>query len=105
MSAIYDVVRDAIINRKIVTGTYNGYYREMCPHAIGLKRGREHALFYQFAGQSSQPLRPDGSPNNWRCIDLAVLSGVATKAGDWHTCARHTQRQTCIDRIDVEVGN
>jgi hypothetical protein len=75
----------------------------MCPHTLGTKRGKEHLLAYQFAGGSSQPIGPDGSPQNWRCMDVAQLSNIQTQTGQWHTAPNHTRRQTCIDYVDVEV--
>ena len=112
MSA-YEMIRQAILNREQVVATYHGYRREMCPHVIGRKwkkdrKGNftmqeEHALFYQFGGQSSSGLKPDGSPDNWRCIQLDDLENVTTRPGAWHTAPNHSRPQTCVDDIDVEV--
>jgi hypothetical protein len=101
----YALVRQAILERKGITAHYHGYYREMCPHVIGTKRGREQALCYQFGGQSSSGfIQPDGSPDNWRCIVIADLSGVQIVDVDtWHTAADHSRPQTCVDFVDVEV--
>ncbi|MGS1319406.1 hypothetical protein [Stenotrophomonas geniculata] len=44
----YAIVRQAILDKHQITAVYDGYYREMCPHAIGEKNGKEQALFYQF---------------------------------------------------------
>ena len=103
MPDVYSVVRDAVISKKQITATYKGYRREMCPHVFGTKRGRQQALFYQFAGESKTGLEPDGSPNNWRCIFLDELEGVASREGDWHSAPNHSRPQTCVDNIDVEV--
>lgn len=100
---IYNLLRHAILNKQQVIATYNGYYREMCPHALGTKNGKEHCLFYQFGGQSSSgPIIP-GSENNWRCIPVSGLTNVSLRVGEWHTTYNHSKRQTCIDHVDVEV--
>lgn len=117
----YNIIRHAIINRLQVVATYHDYPREMCPHVIGIKRGKpatkgrsgrsgkpatpdqEHALFYQFSGQSERGLQPDGSPANWRCIRIDELSNVSKRPGPWHTAPNHSRPQTCVDVIDVEV--
>jgi hypothetical protein len=101
----YDLIRQAILEKKAITAYYNGQYREMCPHVLGSKRGVRHALFYQFAGQSnSRPIQPDGSSANWRCIDIDILSNVAIMDIDrWHTAPDHSRPQTCVDYIDVVV--
>ena len=103
MTAVYAMIREAILNKRIVLATYHGHRRTMCPHALGKKRGREQALFYQFAGTSSTGLGPVGSPDNWRCIPLAGLTNVSVTDGDWHTGRNHSRPQTCIDIIDVQV--
>lgn len=101
MSSTYDLVRDAVVNKKQVIAFYNGYRREMCPHAIGWKKGKEQVLFLQFAGESSSGLsRPE---DNWRCIPLDRLDVTEVRIGEWHTADNHSRKQTCIDRIDVEA--
>lgn len=75
----------------------------MCPHAIGYKNGKLHALFYQFGGQSSSgPIQPH-SQNNWRCIDVTKLVDVEIKDGEWYTASNHSRTQSCVDQIDLEV--
>ena len=105
MPSVYEIVRDAILTKKIVYATYHGYERAMCPHVLGTKHGRQQALFYQFAGHSSSGLSPDGSPNNWRCLFLDELSSVHSEDenGEWHTAPNHSRPQSCVDQIDVEV--
>lgn len=105
MTDIYQLIRQAIERRQQVLATYRGYYREMCPHSIGVsKRGEEQALFYQFGGESGSGLGPPGSPANWRCLRLDELHHVALRAGEWHTAPGHTRPQTCVyQRLDLEV--
>jgi hypothetical protein len=103
---IYYLIRQAIERRQQVHAVYHGYYREMCPHAIGFnKHGEAQALFYQCGGESSQPLGPAGSPDNWRCLRLSELEDVSTKVGEWQTAPDHTRPNTCIfHRIDLAVS-
>jgi len=100
----YNQIREAIISKKQVKAVYNDHYREMCPHVIGKKNEREQALFYQFAGTSSQGLDYSGSSKNWRCIPIEGLSQVKIVDGVWHTAPNHSRPQTCVDEIDVEVS-
>jgi hypothetical protein len=121
MTHAYQIVRSAILNRQQIVATYHGYVREMCPHVIGIKRGKpatwgrggrpgkppppheEHALCYKFGGGSRSGLAPAGSPDNWRCIRLDELTNITTRPGPWHTAPNHSRPQTCVDEIDVEV--
>lgn len=102
----YDLVRQAILSKQAISALYHGQYREMCPHVLGFKNGKRHALFYQFAGRSnSRPIQPDGSTANWRCIDIGELSQVEIIEIDkWHSAPDHTRPQTCVDQIDAVVA-
>jgi hypothetical protein len=101
----YGLIRQAIIERNIVAADYRGYVREMCPHMIGKKNGHPQALLYQFAGESGSGLKPDGSPDNWRCLCIDELAGVAIRKaeGEWHSASNYSTVQTCVDEIDVKV--
>jgi len=102
-SANYAIIRNAILNKQQVVATYKDHVREMCPHVIGTKNGREQALFYQFGGSSSSGAIIPGSPQNWRCIAIEGLSNIIVRTGTWHTGTNHSQPQTCVDNIDVEI--
>jgi hypothetical protein len=100
MSGSYEVIRDAIVNKRQIVATYGGYEREMCPHGIGTRNGRAQAIFFQFAGGSSQGLPSGGQ---WRCLAIEDLSKISTREGAWKTSSNYRQPNTCIDEIDVEV--
>jgi hypothetical protein len=96
---IYQMIRQAILDRDIVVATYHGHVREMCPHVLGTKKGRLQALMYQFAGSSSNGLELDGSPANWRCIIVEELLNVSVRksGGQWHTASNYSRPQTCVN--------
>lgn len=99
----FEIIADAIRNKKQIVATYNGYYREMCPHVLGYKNGKEQCLFYQFGGTSSSGL--SSNPNgNWRCIEISKLQNVDSRIGDWYSFSKHTRPQSCVDTILVEVS-
>jgi len=99
----YDTVREAIVNKQQIIATYNGHLREMCPHAIGLKGDKEHALFLQFGGGSSGGLSTDPT-QNWRCIPVSALTDIEVRDGEWHSAGNHSRPNTCIDSVDLEVA-
>jgi hypothetical protein len=103
-SASFILIERAIRNKQIVCAMYKGHYREMCPHTLGWSKTRkEHALLYQFGGSSQSGLQPDGSQQNWRCLDLDELSSVTIKDGTWHTADNHSRKQTCVFEVAAEV--
>lgn len=81
-SVVYHIVRNAVIRKQQIFAMYKGHPRQMCPHVIGMKNGREKALFYQFGGTSStgHQIIP-GSPDNWRCLFLDELTNVEARDG------------------------
>lgn len=109
MPTAYDVIRQAIAEKKQITAIYDGLPREMCPHVIGTnKEGDQQCLFYQFAGQSSRGIFALTDPNafqNWRCLKIAKLSNVQAREGKWYSISRHTRSQVCVAKIDLEVAD
>jgi hypothetical protein len=104
MAGNYELIAEAIKKKLQITAIYQGHYREMCPHALGKKRGRYQALFYQFGGNGSKgPVTP-GLSSNWRCIPIEGLTDIQLRSGEWHTAKNHSEAQTCIDQIDLEVN-
>jgi hypothetical protein len=103
----YEIIKQAILAEQAVEAIYKGKPRLLCPHVLGIdKNGGLQALFYQFGGESnSRPIEPDGSPNNWRCLSLDLLSSVQpVSGGGWHTAPNHSRPQTCVKLIHVEVA-
>jgi hypothetical protein len=98
----YEIIRDAIQRKRQVVAYYKGYRREMCPHVIGTKGGRDHALFFQFAGESKSGLQPGG---DWRCIDIDELEDVSSREGQWYTAPTHSRKQVCVDQVDAEISS
>ena len=103
-SPTYQLLRNAITSKQNVSADYKGYHRIMTPHTLGTKAGREKCLLYQFDGQSSSAsVFPENSPANWRCVFVDELTNVSTTGGKLHTAQKHTQKQTCVDNVDVEL--
>jgi hypothetical protein len=104
----YALIRQAVLNKDQVIAVYGGLPRQLCPHALGTKKGVPHGIFYQFGGTSSHPLGPPGSPLNWRCMMINELSEVRVIKGPWYsapTDGNAMPHHTCIDTIDVTVNS
>jgi hypothetical protein len=102
--SIYELIRNAVLERDCVSAWYQGKLRLFSPVVLGTKTGEPHVLGYQFGGTSRQPLGPDGSPRNWRCLRVSELTDVNLLPGVWHTAGRRKGVQNCIDQVDVSAG-
>lgn len=100
MTPTYQLIRNALLNAQQVVFTYQGLPREVCPHVLGYKDGREKVLVFQFGGQSSRG--PIGA-GQWRCLFLDEVSNVTVRDGDWHSMDTTGRPQTCVDEVDVEM--
>jgi hypothetical protein len=93
------------VTRRIsVSAVYKGYPRVLSPHILGTKKDVEFALCYQTGGESSQGAVIPNSPDNWRCMKVVELEGLALSDEPWGS-VRGTSRKTssCVDFVDVEV--
>ncbi|HMI53190.1 MAG TPA: hypothetical protein VK525_16880 [Candidatus Saccharimonadales bacterium] len=101
MPSNYDLIYQAIKEKKPVTANYDGYSREMCPHVLGTKDGVMHVLSLQYAGGSSKGLPPGGQ---WKCMDVEGLSSITLTNGAWVTGPRKTDKpQSCVAEIHIEI--
>lgn len=100
-SQVYSLFEQAMIGRKQVLCTYDGYPRELCPIILGHTNGQEVALTYQFAGRSKSGLRPGGQ---WKCLWLSKVQNPQLRDGPWHTGNSHRQPQPCVKSVDRDVN-
>ena len=100
-SVVYKLFAQAIINRKQILCTYDGYPRELCPIILGHSQGQEKALTFQFGGQSSKELPPGGQ---WRCLLLSKVSEARLRDGPWRAGDSHRQPQGCVEIVDLDVN-
>jgi predicted nucleic acid-binding protein len=100
-SPTFMLFHQAIINRQQVICRYKGHLRQVCPHILGYKDGKETALVFQFEGESSRGLATRG---DWRCLSLMEVHDAVTRDGRWYSAGRHSQRQRCADDVYVDVN-
>jgi uncharacterized protein len=91
----------AILDRRQITCTYKGAYREICPHILGHTKGEEKALVFQFAGESTTSLPPGGE---WRCLQLSEVQTAESRGGRWYSGTRHRTEQTCVETVYIDVN-
>jgi len=100
-SETYRLFEQAMLQRKQIVCMYNGERREVCPIILGLSQGEEKALTYQFGGESKSGLRRGGQ---WKCLWLSGVSDVQMRDGAWHAGSRHSQKQTCVEIVDLDIN-
>lgn len=100
-SPTYELIAQAMAERKQVLCMYDGFPREVCPIILGHKNGQEKMLAFQFAGASSKNLPPGG---DWKCLELAKMSDVTLRAGRWYSGSSHTEAQHCVDDVDIDMN-
>jgi hypothetical protein len=96
ISETYALLRGAAARKQPVAAV-------ICPHVLGRKAGRYHALVYQIGGKSNSGLPVGPSEAGvWRCLAVEKLSDVELRADAWRSGPR-SPRQTCIDEIDFDT--
>jgi hypothetical protein len=102
MSESYQTLRNALIARKSCVAQYDGYTRYICPHVIGWKDGAEQALCWQYAGQSSRPLPPEGQ---WKCLTVSKISGLSVIDEPFHygQAGKTGKPTSCVGQVDQEI--
>jgi hypothetical protein len=101
-SATYKELWRAIRERKQITCTFEGKYREACPIILGYSSdGRERVLVFQFAGETS----PRSKLPGWRSFFVADIHDLKLQDGTWiEGLTRHRQPQSHIQFVDVDVN-
>jgi len=114
MDDVYELLREAIQNKRNVYLVYDGRPRYLCPHVLGQNEDRETGglryqfLAYQYDGDSSRGIFPVSDPRavqNWRCMFLGKVTDARLIDGPWYSLSRHTMPQKCVrhDLVDFEV--
>jgi len=101
-TSTYNVIREAILQRRQVVATYDRSVLHLCPHAIGMTDGKAQVLFYQFGEFASNGRSFARHGDSWRCIPVEELSGISVQTGVWHGGTRES-RPDCVSDIDIEV--
>jgi hypothetical protein len=100
-SRSYQLIAQAIVERRQVLCFYQGYSRAVCPALLGHTNGAEYTLAFQFAGGSSRGLPRSGE---WKCLKVAEMRHVELRDGEWHAGSSHRERQQCVKVVDLDVN-
>lgn len=107
----YNTLCEAIRNKRQIVAVYQNKIRELCPHSIGEKVGKNgkpskiNCLCYQFGGESSKGVVTPNSNDNWRCLPIEGLTILEVRDGHWYSGGNHSQPNSCIDNVHLEVAD
>ena len=101
----YAILRRAAARRQPVAAIYDDLPRLLCPHVLGRKAGRYHALVYQIGGRSNSglPVVPSEA-GVWRCVAVEKLSQVELRADGWRSEPR-SRRPALMKSISTRTLN
>ncbi len=100
-SANYDLFLRAMREKRPIHCRFDGFSREICPIVLGHTDGRETALAFQFAGETSKgPLQKP----QWRCFELARVTDARLHDGSWRAGDSHRSAQSCVREVDYDVN-
>ncbi|MGH9055851.1 MAG: hypothetical protein ACRDYY_08325 [Acidimicrobiales bacterium] len=97
----WDVLRQAIAERKTITARYHGRDRVLCPHVVGWRDGRAKLLSFQPVS-TADGLTADPR-HQWRSMFVDELEDVAITDLPWLTAANYTETTPGIDLIELAV--
>jgi hypothetical protein len=106
--SVEQVIIAAIRDKISLEVNYKNHSRLISPIRLGWKTTEEEGLHknvfcYQFDGYSSSGLRPNVSPENYRCWNLSdIYSAVPVRAPWYGSEGWPRERSSCID--DVIAG-
>jgi hypothetical protein len=55
------------------------------------------------AAKAGVAFRPEGSPSNWRCVELEKLSRVKLLQDTWRTGPNHLRPASCVAEADIDA--
>ena len=100
-SDAYTLIFQALRRREQLTFSYQAQPRECCPVILGYAAdGREVLFAYQFSGATSSKTKLP----QWRCFYVEGIGDLRSRPGAWLEGTSHTQAQSCVYFVDVDVN-
>jgi hypothetical protein len=100
----WDVLQQAVIDRRPVAARYHGHDRVICPHALGWKNGRLVALVYQSEGSTSSGKLPTDTGQRWRSMALDDIENpTLIGQGSWKSAANYSAESLPMDQVLLTI--
>jgi hypothetical protein len=95
---VHEVLRQAIATKQCVRLRLAGRWRDVCPHALGLKDGHPRLLAFQYDGASASGIAGAGA---WRSFFVSEIADATIIAGGWHSGPNLIAKaEASLDRIE-----
>ena len=95
----WNVLHQALAERRAVRATYHDRQRIICPHALGWKNGRAKALVYQTAILGTHHHNPRG----WRSLFIDEIQHATLSDDTWTTDDNYNPHTTVIDTLTAAL--
>jgi hypothetical protein len=92
----WNVLHQAINQRRTVQARYHDRLRVICPHALGWKNGRPKALVYQTAIIGHEPSH---DPRGWRSLFVDEIQDPHISDDTWATAKNYAPNTSGIDTL------
>ena len=100
MAVPYQLIRQAILDRRCASALYEDYIRVFCPRTIGKdKDGADVVEAFQYGGGHPGGLSLGG---RWCCFQVSALDWISVNGDAWRTGA-DGERQSGV--VDVDVSS
>lgn len=93
----WNVLHQALTDRRAIRAAYHDRLRIICPHVLGWKNGRAKTLVYQTA-----ILGPHNhDPRGWRSLFIDEIQQAILSDDPWTTAHNYNPHTTGIDTLAV----
>jgi hypothetical protein len=99
----WEVLEQALTERRAVRAGYHGHERVLCPHALGWKNGRAKVLAYQSGGTTSIGALTPSTRQRWRSMFVDEIEHPTITDDRWETADNYSPDSNCIDEVAVQV--
>ncbi|MGH9177053.1 MAG: hypothetical protein ACRD0N_00665 [Acidimicrobiales bacterium] len=100
----WDLLAEAITQRRCVEADYHGHARLLCPHLLGWKHGRARVLSYQAAGSTSRGSLSADRRQRWRWMFVDEIDGATMTDDPWQSADNYRPGGTGVETIAVAVN-
>lgn len=95
----WNLLHQALTDRRAIRASYHDRLRIICPHALGWKNGRPKALVYQTAILGPHNHDPQG----WRSLFIDEIHDPTLSDDPWASAANYTPHTTGIDTLATAI--